>query len=147
MSNRLGMASFKQAIHPQLGLNYGNGSLCHTDQHTQILLETGCTFADIQVPLMTYRSFVERESISQVDLFVLDVEGHELDVIEGMQDCPVLPDVMCVEVGHTRCRRFAAPWLNWAMPTTFLRMSTPFSCINRNSRCLHFDEPAATDCG
>jgi hypothetical protein len=31
---------------------------------------------------------------------VLDVEGHEPQVIAGMADSPVLPRVLCVEHGH-----------------------------------------------
>ena len=32
-----------------------------------------------------------------VDLFVLDVEGNELQVIEGMQDTKYKPRIICVE--------------------------------------------------
>jgi hypothetical protein len=31
---------------------------------------------------------------------VLDVEGHEAEVIAGMRGCTVLPRVLCVEHGH-----------------------------------------------
>jgi hypothetical protein len=31
---------------------------------------------------------------------VLDVEGHEPQVIAGMSNSPVLPRVLCVEHGH-----------------------------------------------
>lgn len=101
LSNRIGSAPFKLVSHPQLGLNYGNGSLTHTAQHTQLLREGGCTFSEVEVELTTFRAFTERERMHHVDLFVLDVEGHELDVIEGMLGSQVLPDIMCVEVGHT----------------------------------------------
>jgi hypothetical protein len=37
--------------------------------------------------------------IKHVDLFVLDVEGHEEQVIEGMKGCNILPDVFCIEDG------------------------------------------------
>jgi hypothetical protein len=37
--------------------------------------------------------------IKFVDLFVLDTEGHELEVIDGMAGSDVLPAVMCVEDG------------------------------------------------
>lgn len=45
----------------------------------------------------TWKHFVEHYDLSNIDLFVLDVEGHELPVVRGMVDCPVLPKVMCVE--------------------------------------------------
>ena len=100
LSNHIGTASFKMVKHPQLGLNYGNGSLSHTDEHTQLLEAAGCTFVDVDVQLTTWRALVEQEGIVAVDLMVLDVEGHELSVLEGMHGCSVLPDVICVEVGH-----------------------------------------------
>jgi hypothetical protein len=45
----------------------------------------------------TWRSFVDQYGIVPVDLFVLDVEGHELKVIEGMRGAAVLPGVICAE--------------------------------------------------
>ncbi len=41
-----------------------------------------------------------QSQITQVDLLVLDVEGHELSVIAGMRGCHTLPDLICIEVGH-----------------------------------------------
>lgn len=57
----------------------------------------------------TWSTLVERLGLSHVDLFVLDVEGHELAVIEGMRGCATLPEVVCAEY----------PW-----PTTGLRPLT-----------------------
>ena len=51
------------------------------------------------VPCITWTQFVQDNNIAFVDLFILDVEGHEPQVIRGMKDCPVLPAVMCVENG------------------------------------------------
>lgn len=53
----------------------------------------------ISVPCLTWRDLIEQERISCVDLFVLDTEGHEEQVIDGMTGCPVLPQIMCVENG------------------------------------------------
>ena len=50
------------------------------------------------VDTITYRDMIEENNINEVDLFILDVEGHEIDVIEGMHGCNVLPRVMAVEV-------------------------------------------------
>ena len=55
--------------------------------------------AIIPVPCLPWREFVEQEDIRIVDLFVLDTEGHEEKVIDGMKGSPVLPQVMCVENG------------------------------------------------
>ena len=35
-----------------------------------------------------------------IDLFVLDVEGFEIEVIEGMKNSKYLPKIMCVEFPH-----------------------------------------------
>ena len=35
--------------------------------------------------------------LKHIDLFVLDVEGHELEAIEGMRNTSIRPDIICVE--------------------------------------------------
>lgn len=100
LSNTVGRQSFKVVHHPQLGLNFGNSSLCHTQAHWQHLADYGCSFSDVEVETTDWKKFVEEYEISHVDLFVLDVEGHEISVLEGMRNCPVLPDLICIEVGH-----------------------------------------------
>ena len=48
---------------------------------------------------ITYKDLIEFNKVSSVNLFVLDAEGSEIDVIEGMIGCSILPDIMCVEYG------------------------------------------------
>lgn len=48
----------------------------------------------------TYKEIVEQLQLTHLDLFVLDVEGHEVDVISGMVGCDILPDVFVIEHGH-----------------------------------------------
>lgn len=100
LSNRRGKVAFKHAVSPILGRNFGNGSIQHAESHLKALRESGCTFEDIQIQAITWNDFVAEEKVDCVDLFVLDVEGHELSVIEGMQGTAVLPEIMCVEFGH-----------------------------------------------
>ena len=92
--------SFNQAISPILGRDFGNGSIGHAPTHLKSLEESGCTFEEINIKVVTWREFVIRQGITHVDLLVLDVEGHELAVIAGMRGCDVLPNVICVEFGH-----------------------------------------------
>jgi FkbM family methyltransferase len=47
----------------------------------------------------TYKEIIELYQIKEVDLFVLDVENHELEVIDGMVG-GVWPKYFCVEYGH-----------------------------------------------
>lgn len=100
LSDKNYIAEFKHAVHPDLGENFGNGSLSHHSEHLNHLQDINCTFEYYSVECMTYRDLIEKNQISKVDLFVLDVEGHELSVLEGMKNCPVLPTVFCVEHGH-----------------------------------------------
>lgn len=104
LSNRSGAAVFHAVDHPTFGTECTNGSLAHTDAHKSLLQEAGCSFVPVEVSLMTWQEFVKQHQLDQVDLLVLDVEGHEISVIEGMQNCEVLPDVICIEVGHLELR-------------------------------------------
>lgn len=49
------------------------------------------------VKTMTYKSFIEKYEIDAVDLFVLDVEGFEIQVVRGMAGCPVIPKLIYAE--------------------------------------------------
>ena len=100
LSNRSGVDHFKHAIHPHHGENFGNGSLTHLPAHYSELVSAGCHFREYQVRLMTYGELLAETGLSRLDLFVLDVEGHELEVIEGMRKASVLPRLLCIEHGH-----------------------------------------------
>ncbi|MCS4091843.1 FkbM family methyltransferase [Rhizobium sp. BK176] len=100
LSGESGSTTFRHAVHPSLGQDFGNGSISHSESHIQELIDRNCTFEEFTVETLTWRDFVARENIRHVDLFVLDVEGHELSVLEGMKGTSILPSVMCVEFGH-----------------------------------------------
>lgn len=100
LSDTTGMATFTHAIHPVLGEVFGNGSLGHADVHRNELEAADCTFETFTVATITWRDFIKQEAITCVDLLVLDVEGHELLVLDGMRNAEVMPAVMCVEFGH-----------------------------------------------
>lgn len=109
LSDKDGLSQFRHAIHPELGGHFGNGSIDHHPAHLADLQLRGCTFDEFKVRTTTWKKFIEDNKVDHVDLMVLDVEGHELSVLDGMKDCSVLPDVMCVEFGHIglerlRCR-------------------------------------------
>lgn len=102
LGDRDGDVPFTHVIHPVHGRNFGNGSIRHFDTHRQSLLEAGCTFEEYQgIPMITFRHLMTMLGIRNgIDLMVLDVEGAELDVIAGMHGSPVLPRILCAEVGH-----------------------------------------------
>ncbi len=70
----------------------------------------------------TYRDLVIGQELKAVDLFVLDVEGHEQDVLKGMHQTPLalLPKVFCIEHGHLGVEAFkpAMQLLGYTFDTT-----------------------------
>lgn len=105
LSNSKGVANFTHVISPEMGENFGNGSLSHLDVHKKDLINHGCKFVNYQVDTITYAQLIEMIKIDKLDLMVLDVEGHELSVIEGMTNSTVLPDIFCIEHGHLGVER------------------------------------------
>ncbi len=101
LSNQDGCATFTAAIHPRLGPFFGNGSLSHQPAHRSDLEAMGCQFESYEVETLTYRRLLDSCQIEEVDLLVLDVEGHELEVLRGF-DCVSLerrPRICCIEHG------------------------------------------------
>lgn len=105
LSDVTGTATFQHVIHPTFGQMCTNGSLTHLPLHKQMLLDGGCHFQECEVQTITWEGLCLDNNISKVDLLVLDVEGHELQVLKGMRGCNVLPDIICVEHGHLGVRK------------------------------------------
>ena len=82
----------------------GNGSLNkYTEEQKKSIIEIYKNNIDIvKVKTTTYKNFIEKYDIKFIDLFILDVEGHELSVLEGMQNCNVLPNIMVVEINDSK---------------------------------------------
>jgi|SRR5579859_1563898 len=93
--------TFTNAIHPDLGYNFGNGSLYHSKDHKDELINIGCKFETFEVECVTFDTLYQKHSLKEIDLFVLDVEGHEIDALTGILTIPesALPKVFCIE--HT----------------------------------------------
>lgn len=79
---------------------WGNGSFEHTLGHYTELQRMGIRLQESQIECITYKQLIESYNVAEVDLFVLDVEGIELKVIEGMMGSRVLPTYMFVEHEH-----------------------------------------------
>ena len=80
------------------GRGFLKNSPCFNIVKTQSILEMNQA---IKIPTISYSSLVLKYNIPKVDLFVLDVEGSEIDVISGMKDTEVLPKVICAEIEPT----------------------------------------------
>jgi len=85
---------------PTKAPGWGNGSFQHTENHFYQLNGMGIQLQETPVKVTTYSEIVKQYSIDCVDLFVLDVEGVELMVIEGMKECKVLPSHLFIEHEH-----------------------------------------------
>lgn len=102
LSSSMSTVEFTAVIHPTFGEDCNNGSIQHTAQHKETLDTIGCTYRQYQVATTTYHDLVAAQRLESVDLFVLDVEGHEHEVLKGMRHTPpaLLPKIFCIEHGH-----------------------------------------------
>jgi FkbM family methyltransferase len=104
-SNKKGNLIFNHAIHPQHGVKFGNGSFNHKESHIDILKMENCTFESYEVETIPYRDLIDvimdqNFNGRTVDLFVLDVEGFEVEVLDGMVGSKYLPNIFCIEYPH-----------------------------------------------
>lgn len=97
LSNKNGVATFKEIISARGG-GGDNGSFEHHPEHLKELIGYGCVFNPVEVEICTYATLIESsEYITDVTFLSLDVEGHELQVLDGMKGASILPEVMSIE--------------------------------------------------
>lgn len=101
LSSKEGKSVFTNAIHPEHGRHYGNGSLSHAPAHKNELIAEGCQFETFEVNCVLFEYLYKKHNLPDIDLFVLDIEGHELEALPGILSIPerALPKVFCIE--HT----------------------------------------------
>lgn len=105
LSNKKEKLIFKHVIHPNHGDEFGNGSFNHKQNHRNELINNKCSFEEYEVETTTYTELIDdlmqkNFPNKEIDLFVLDVEGLELEVIDGMVGSKYLPKIMSVEYPH-----------------------------------------------
>lgn len=118
LSSVNGISSFTNAIHPSYGMHFGNGSLNHSKIHMKELIDTGCKFETFNVECIRFIELYKKHSINNIDLFVLDVEGHEEDALQGILEIPVsvLPTIFCIEhtiIGLNKLKKILEPWYSY----------------------------------
>lgn len=96
LSNRKGTAT----LHNPCIATHGNrntwSSLTPSDLYQKsVKMET--TF---EVETITYNDLINQAGIDHLDLFVLDVEGHEMEVLESFHEWKIYPSVFVIETGH-----------------------------------------------
>jgi FkbM family methyltransferase len=100
LSNKSGTALFRHVSDETHGSFLGWGSIEHQRGQLDEIEAEGMVVTEHPVQTSTWRELECVQCRDNVDLFVLDVEGHELAVIEGMSGSRRLPRIMCVE--HTQ---------------------------------------------
>lgn len=97
LSDKNNEATFTHAIHPDMGTRFGNGSLQHTEFHKQDLINQGCSFESFTVQCRKFFDIFDNKR--EIDLFILDVEGHEMSALKGIMELQKihLPKVFCIE--------------------------------------------------
>jgi FkbM family methyltransferase len=78
--------------------------LSHVTKKEDLKKERKRRLTHFSVETITYRTLIEQIGLTELDVFVLDIEGHELEAIKGMEGCEVLPKVFCIEQ-HGRGKR------------------------------------------
>lgn len=108
LSDSSGVSTIRNYRHKTLGYDWGNASLSHTPEHKK-QLEAECgkdNYIEEHIKTVTYSDLIINLSIKELDLFVLDVEGHEFKVIDGMKTATVFPKVFVIEHGHRKPEDF-----------------------------------------
>lgn len=100
LSDHSGSITFNSVIHPVYGRETTIGAIEHSPELRATLEAEGCQFEAVEVQVLNWNDFISKAGIREIDLMVLDVEGHEASVLSGMKGARVLPKVMCVEFGH-----------------------------------------------
>jgi FkbM family methyltransferase len=85
---------------PRYAPGWGNGSFEHTEKHFGQLNQMGIQLQESEVTTITFKELIEQNGVENVDLFILDVEGVEPLVIEGMKGSNVLPKHVFIEHEH-----------------------------------------------
>jgi len=103
LSNYKGKQDIRVYDIPTHGINNTNASLCHLPKHQQLLEKVSNNkYKDFEICTTTYSSLIKDQKINELDLFVLDVEGHEYEVIDGMKDAEIFPKIFVIEHGHRK---------------------------------------------
>jgi hypothetical protein len=81
----------------------GNSSLSHSELHKKELIDCyNSTFTEVFVPGITYKNFIQNVIKTNIDILILDVEGHECVILNTFFDLDIsqLPKIICIECGY-----------------------------------------------
>jgi FkbM family methyltransferase len=81
----------------------GNSSLSHSELHKKELINHyNSTFTEVFVPGITYKNFIQNVIKTNIDILILDIEGHECTVLNTFFELDItqLPKIICIECGY-----------------------------------------------
>lgn len=81
----------------------GNSSVNHSEIHKhELITDFNSSFTKTSVPATTYKNYIENIIKTNIDILVLDIEGHECVVLNTFCELSVeqLPKIICIEVGY-----------------------------------------------
>lgn len=80
----------------------GNSSIEHHPDHIEDLKKFGSTFTETTIDCISYPSLLEKLNLI-FEILVLDVEEHELIVLQSINELPVekQPKIIVIECGYT----------------------------------------------
>jgi hypothetical protein len=90
--------TFRQVVHPDHGNNFRNGSVRLLQLHIDVLKRQGRRFEEVEVPGATCEAACSRAGLTSAGLFVLDVDGPELDILRTFDAGSLLPSFFVIEL-------------------------------------------------
>jgi hypothetical protein len=64
------------------------------------LIKYNTEIKTISVKTITYNKIIEDNHITELDLFVLDIEGYEEEFLKTFNEWEIYPKVFVIEIGH-----------------------------------------------
>jgi len=101
LSNINGPAKFNLTANPFRGFLRAGKPQIEEILENEPKFPNGESFIEMDIFTITWKELISILRIKTVNLLVLDVEGHEISVIEGMVGATVLPDVIQIEFGYS----------------------------------------------
>ena len=101
--SNLALTNHNNVVEFTLVSHEGNSSVCHSDLHREELEKHyNTTFTKTFVQGITYKKYLETVIKTNIDILVLDIEGHECTVIETFRELSTdqLPLIICIETGY-----------------------------------------------
>jgi FkbM family methyltransferase len=81
----------------------GNSSISHSEEHkNELITHYNSSFTKTIVPATTYKNYIENIIKRNIDILILDIEGHECTVLNTFSELKTeqLPKIICIECGY-----------------------------------------------